>query len=171
MRRRTLLGSAAGVVVGTAGCLGGSQPDLSIRTGAGTLHPASQQYITDGLEPGGDRSAYAAVAPDEAPDLVGADASTPIARRLRRGGADQFHIVTQLRSTPAAPLRFGTSQAVSWEEGRTVRLTTTVETATDLDATLNSASQLVYTAVWGIEPELEELPDEAELQLENLSDG
>lgn len=161
MRRRRLLACVA--TAGVAGCLGDSRPELRIRSGAGRLHAAADDYLADGLDPGGEQTTYAATVPDRAPDAVGADAADSLATRLRGGSGDVFHVLTQLRSPPAEPLRFGTSQAVAWDNG-TVRLTTTAQPA-EPDGRLATADELVYTAVWSVEPSLEELP-EAELSVE-----
>jgi hypothetical protein len=148
---------------GVAGCLGDSRPELRIQSGAARLHAATDEYLTDGLAPGGEQTTYAAAIPDRAPDAVGPDAPDSLAVRLRGEDGDLFHLVTQLRSPPAGPLRFGTDQAVAWADGA-VRLTTTAEPA-EPDGQLATADELVYTAVWSVEPSLAELP-EAELAVE-----
>jgi len=123
-RRRVLAGAAA--LVGLTGCLGDSRPELSLHTGVGRLHPASERYLTDGLEPGGVRSEYAAAVPDTTPEAVAPAAPDSLAERLRGDReAAQFHVLTELRSTPTEPLRFGTGQAVDWADGA-LRFTTNV---------------------------------------------
>ncbi|MEZ3144777.1 hypothetical protein [Halobaculum sp. MBLA0143] len=163
-RRRVLAGAAA--LVGLTGCLGGSRPELGIHTGVGRLHPADERYLTDGLEPGGVRSEYAAAVPDAAGDAVGSAAPDSLAERLDgRRDAEQFHVLTELRSTPTEPLRFGTGQAVGWENGA-IRFTTSVTPVESLEGELTTADELVYTAVWTVRPGIEELPDEVELVVE-----
>lgn len=163
-RRRVLAGAAA--LVGLTGCLGDSRPELSLHTGVGRLHPASERYLTDGLEPGGVRSEYAAAVPDATPEAVASAAPDSLAERLRGDReAAQFHVLTELRSTPTEPLRFGTGQAVGWADGA-LRFTTNVTPVEKLEGRLAAADELVYTAVWSVRPGLEELPDEVELVVE-----
>ena|GEM_PF-3234563 len=161
MRRRRFLTCVA--AAGVAGCLGDSRPELRIRSGAGRLHAATDEYLANGLGPGGEQTTYAAALPDRAPDAVGTDAAASLATRLGGSDGDLFHVVTQLRSPPAEPLRFGTDQAVAWDDSA-VRLTTTAEPA-DPTGRLATADELLYTAVWSVEPSVEELP-EAELAVE-----
>ena len=164
-RRRVIAGAAA--LAGLTGCLSSeSRPELSLHTGVGQLHSADERYLADGLEPGGDRSKYAAAVPDAAPDAIAPAASDSVAERLRgRRDAAQFHVLTELRSPPTEPLRFGTAQAVGWSDGA-IQFTTEVIPVERLEEGLAAADEIVYTAVWTVRPGVEDLPGEVELVVE-----
>ena len=179
MRRRALLRSVSVLgVVGVAGCsaFGASaRPELEMKHGSGTLHPASEQFVTNGLEPGGHARVHVTATADEAPDVLEPDASQSIASTLRNSNPDSFHVVAQIRSSPAAPMDLWpvTSDPFGWPDRWTLRATVRVEPWISLEQMddedrreeLRSADDLVFTSVWTLSPDVEELPKEIELEL------
>lgn len=177
MRRRSLLrvaGTAAvGGTVALAGCAALTRPDLRAEFSVGVLHPADEQYVVGGLRPGGDARVFATAAADSAPERVGADAGGPVADTLRNPGIeDKFHVVVQLRSTPAAPrgLAFSTTERFSWQDRSTLRVRLVPEPwgsladvePDDSRRALRSADELVYTVVWSVVPAVDPLPETVE---------
>jgi len=173
MRRRSLLrtGTAAvGGSVALAGCAALTRPDLRAASGVGALHPVDEQYVVGGLQPGGDSRVFATAASDSAPELVGPDADVTLGDTLRNPGIDEkFHVVVQLRSTPAEPERvaFGTSEQFAWRDRSTLRVRLVPEpwvSLADVDPEerrreLQSADELVYTAVWSVVPAVDPIPE------------
>ena len=177
MRRRALLraaGSAAvGGTVALAGCTALGRPELFAGDASGTLHPASEEYVAGGLEPGGDTRVFATAAPDSAPDLVGADADYSFADTLRNPGLDDaFHVVAELRSTPDEPRSFdiGETDQFSWRDRSTVRARLATEPWGSLDdidperrrRELQGADELVFSVVWSVTPQADPLPETVE---------
>lgn len=178
MQRRSLLGTAAlALGTGLAGCSRlGARPEVRAHSGRGTLHPADELYIAHGLQPDGRGLVYTTVAPDEAPELLGPDAGTPVADALRHPTPDdEFHVVLQLRSTRDAPmlLRPEAGNAFEWRDRSTLAVTVVVEPWGSLDRVddqnlrekLRSADELVYTAVWDLTPAPADLPEDVVLEL------
>ena len=184
MRRRALLraaGSAAvGGTVALAGCTALGRPELSTGFASGTLHPASEEYVAGGLEPSGDDRLFATAAADSAPELVGADAegSVGVAAMLRNPSPeDPFHLVAQVRSTPAEPRGISlVSAAFSWQDRSTLRARLTTEPWGSLDdidpeqrrRELQEADELVYSAVWSVTPQVNPLPETVEPVLNDV---
>jgi hypothetical protein len=176
MRRRALLraaGSAAvGGTVALAGCTALGRPELSAGDASGTLHPADEEYVAGGLEPGGDARVFATAASDSTPDLVGADAEGSVADTLRNPSLeDPFHIVAQVRSTPAEPRGISLAGvAFSWRNRTTLRVRLPTEPWMPLEEVdpeqrrreLQEADELVFSAVWSVEPGVDPLPETVE---------
>lgn len=179
MHRRTHLRSVPVFgVVGVAGCstLGASpRPELEIEHDTGTLHPASEQFVTDGLEPGGRAQVHVTATADEAPATVGSDASQSIASTLGNPNLDAFHVVAQIRSSPEAPMQLWpvTGDPLRWPDPWTLRATVRVEPWGSLELIddedrreeLRLADDLVFTSVWTLSPDVDELPKETVLEL------
>lgn len=179
MRRRTLLRSVPALaVVGTAGCsaLGASaRPELDMKTGSGVLLPATDSVLADGLDPGGTDRVFVTATADEAPDVVGPDAPDGIESTLRNRNLDAFHVVVQLRSSPAGPTSLWPARRdpFDWPERWRLRATVSVEPwgsidridDEDLRETLRSAEELVFTGVWTLSPAVDDLPETVELEL------
>jgi hypothetical protein len=171
MHRRSLLGSTALLLgSGLAGCTRlDARPEVRIDSGHSVLHPAEEQRIAGGLQPGGDEHQFTAVVPDEAPGLIGPDAGRSTANALRRAGDDQFHVVAQLRSTPDEPLQLRpeSGAAFEWRDRSTLHMDARVEPwgsfdridDEDLRERLRSADELVSTSVWNLTPAPDELPE------------
>jgi hypothetical protein len=177
MRRRALLraaGSAAvGGTVALAGCTAFDRPELSAGDATGVLHPADEEHVPGGLNPGGDDRLFATAAPDSAPDLVGADADYSFADTLRNPGLeDAFHVVAQVRSTPDEPRSFdiGETDQFSWADRSTIRARLATEPWMPLEEVdpeqrrreLREADDLVFSAVWSVEPGVDPLPETVE---------
>lgn len=176
MRRRTLLGSLPALaLVGSAGCSALQRPDVRLDSGSGRLHPTTDDVIANGLQPGGDANLFVTAAPDEAPDLLGPDAEGAIADALRNAGLDQFHVVVQLRSTPAAPMELWPEHgdAFDWPDRSTLRASVVVEPWGSIDRidddeerkAFREADDLLFTAVWSLTPGLDDIPSEVALRL------
>lgn len=176
MRRRALLKCVPALTLpGVAGCTGLSRPTIRMDSGRGTLHPATDLDINNGLQPGGNDRVYATVTADEAHRIVGPDANRTIAEPLENPGIDQFHIVIQLRSSPDAPMSIGLAPGSSftWTSRSTLRVTVTIEPwgsldridADELRERLRSADELVYTGVWSLTPAVDSISDTVELRL------
>lgn len=146
--------------------------------GSGALHTAAERYVQNGLQPDGDDRLLVVPPPDESPDTVGPDASSSssLADTLRNPGSDQFHVVVQLRSTPEAPMEIWAvtgQNAFEWAAEDTLRGTVEVRPWGGFDRIddpaererLASATELVFTGVWTLEPELDTLPETVELGL------
>jgi hypothetical protein len=174
MRRRALLRAAGTAGVGgtvtLAGCTALGRPELFAGSASGTLHPADEEYVAGGLDPGGDARLFATAAPDSAPDLVGADAEGSVADTLRNPGLDDvFHVVAQLRSTPEEPRGFamGAIDRFSWRNWSTLRVRLATEPWGSLDdidperlrRELQGADELVFSVVWSVEPDVDPLPE------------
>jgi len=172
MQRRSLLAATAlPLASGLPGCtrLTGP-PNVRMAGGHGVLHPVDEQYVVGGLQPGGDDDLFTAVAPDEAPDLVGPDADRSTANALRNAGTDdQFHVVAQVRSTPDEPLDFwpAAGDAFEWRDRSTLHVVAELRPWGSLDRIddedqregLRSADELVYTTVWELTPTPDSLPE------------
>jgi|APHM01.1.fsa_nt_gi hypothetical protein len=154
MRRRSLLAATG---VGLAGCARlTSPPAVRFDSGHARLHPASERVFTTGLD---DESRPSATAvPDEAPELLGPDASQVTVDTLTTPEREeQFHVVTQLRSTPDQPreLSPAVGSTFEWVDRSTLRFHTEIDPWGDLDDLKNAekyrtAERLVYTGVWTI---------------------
>jgi hypothetical protein len=177
MRRRTLLRTVPlAALSGVAGCSGLGHPDVEMKQGTARLHPATDRYLANGLQPDGDDRLLVAATPDEAPDRVGPNANDAIADDLRNPGTDQFHVVVQLRSTPDAPMELWPTvgDPFEWTGQSTLRVTVDVEPWGSLgridDAAqrerLTTADELVWTTVWTLTPNVDDLPDDVELVLD-----
>jgi hypothetical protein len=115
---------------------------------------------------------FATAAADSAPDLVGADAEGSVADTLRNPSLeDPFHLVAQVRSTPAEPRGISlVPVAFSWQDRSTLRARLTTEPWGSLDdidperrrRELQEADELVYSAVWSVEPRVDPLPETVE---------
>ena len=172
MQRRSLIGTTAlALGVGLAGCSRlGTRPEVRMGSGSGTLHPADERYIANGLQPDGDDRVFSAIAPDEAPELVGPDAENPIADRLRNSGVDdQFHVIVQLRSTPNAPMSLWpiAGSAFEWHGRSTLHVDVEVQPwgSDRIDEEHRSAKELVYMGVWDLTPAPDDLPKDLVLEL------
>lgn len=174
MQRRSLLRTTALTLgAGLAGCSRlGQRPEVRMDSGRATLHPATELYIANGLQPDGDDRVFSTITPDESPELVGPDAENSIADRLRNPGIDdQFHVVVQLRSTPAAPMSIWpvAGGAFGWRDRSTLHVDVEVEPwgSPDRidDEELRSAEELVYTGVWDLTPAPDTLPEDLVLEL------
>lgn len=177
MRRRDLLrGVPATALAGTAGCLGTGRPAVRMDSGSGTLHPATELYVANGLQPDGDDGVFVEATADESPELVGPDAEGTLADTLRHPHVDdRFHVVVQLRSTPDGPMELwpASGGAFDWPDRTTLRATVEVRPWGSFDRIddevqrerLRAADELVFTAVWSLVPALDELPPEVALRL------
>lgn len=142
-------------------------------SGSATLHPATELFIANGLQPDGDDRVFVRATADESPELLGPAAEGQIADTLRNPGTDQFHIVVQLRSTPDGPMELWptTGGAFDWTDESTLRATVDVRPWGQLDRIddegereqLHNADELVFTAVWSLTPAVDELPEEVQL--------
>lgn len=92
---------------------------------------------------------------------------------LRNPGLDDaFHVVAQLRSTPEEPRGFamGAIYRFSWRNWSTLRVRLATEPWGSLDdidperrrRELQEADELVYSAVWSVEPGVDPLPETVE---------
>lgn len=179
MHRRALLATGATALGGgLAGCarLTGRR-DVRMDSGHATLQPATERPIADGLQPDGDDRLATWVVADEAPALIGADATTTIVDTLRnKGSKPQFHVVVQLRSQPEAPKEIWpvAGDAFGWADRSTLRARAEVGPWGRLDRIddpdrrerLRSAQSLVYTGVWTLRPAPDPLPREIILETE-----
>jgi hypothetical protein len=177
MRRRALLRAAGTAAVGgtvaLAGCTALGRPDLDAGFAIGTLHPADEEFITGGLRAGGDSRVFATAVPDSAPERIGADADAGLGDVLRNPASEaQFHVVAQLRSTPADPQRIalGTFQRFSWRDWSTLRVRLATEpwgSLADIDPEsrrreFQPADELLYTVLWSVKPKVDPLPTSVE---------
>jgi hypothetical protein len=177
MHRRALLRAAGTAAVGgtvaLAGCTALGRPELSAGSASGVLHPADEEYVAGGLDPGGDDRLFATAAADSAPDLVGADADYTFADTLRNPGLeDAFHVVAQVRSTPDEPRSFdiGETDQFSWQDRSTIRARLATEPWMPLEEVdperrrreLREADELVFSAVWSVKPKVDPLPETVE---------
>lgn len=178
MRRRTLLQTVpVAALSGIAGCSGLGNPDLKMDHGSARLHPVTDHYLANGLQPDGDDDLFAAAVPDEAPDRVGPDATDSIADALAHAGTDQFHVLVQLRSTPDAPMELwpAPGDPFEWTNRSTLRVTVDVEPWGSIDRIddeqrrerLATADELVWTTIWSLKPTVENPPDDVELVLQS----
>jgi hypothetical protein len=150
---------------------------VGMKQGRAQLHPATDRYLANGLQPDGDDRLLVAAIPDEAPGRVGPDANDAIADVLRNPGTDQFHVLVQLRSTPDAPMELWPTvgDPFEWTDQSTLRATVDVEPWGSLDRIdenaererLATADELVWTAVWTLAPAIENPPDDVELVLQS----
>lgn len=177
MRRRTFLKTVPAIsVMGVAGCTASAKPDITMKQGSGTLHPISEQYIAGGLDAQEDEQLLTQVLPDAAPDVLGPDADGSIADSIRNPGLDWFHVVVQFRSSPAAPIEIWpiTGDAFEWRGESTLRATVELESWESFDRiedetrreALRDAEEVVFTGVWSLSPDVDDLPDDVILQLE-----
>lgn len=178
MHRRALLRSLPGaLLIGSAGCLSLGTPEVRMDSGVGVLHPTSELYIANGLQPDGKNRLFVTAEAASAPDRIGPDLppSHSIANRLRTPESGGFYIITQLRSTPAGPISLSPAAGSSfeWKNRSTLRADVVVEPWGSLDRIsdeelrerLATAEELVYTSVWRLVPGVQEVPDEVELVL------
>lgn len=145
--------------------------------GIGVLHPASDLYIANGLQPDGKDRLFVAAVTASAPDRIGPDLppTHSVAKRLRHPESGQFYIIVQLRSTPEAPISVvpSASSSFEWRARSTLRAHVEVKPWGSLDRIsdadererLVTADELIYTAVWTLVPGVEEVPDEVEIIL------
>jgi hypothetical protein len=160
-----------------AGCSSRGNTDVEMDRGRARLHPATDRYVANGLQPNGDDRLFVAAVPDEAPSRVGPDATDSIAEALQYAGNDQFHLVVQLRSTPDGPMELwpAVRDPFEWTTQSALRVTVDVEPWGSLDRVddedrrkrLATANELVWTAVWSLTPNVEDLPDDVELVLDS----
>jgi hypothetical protein len=177
MRRRSLLRAAGIAAVGgttaLSGCTALARPDLGTDFGIGVLHPADEEFVTGGLRAGGDSRVFATAVPDSAPERVGADADAGLGDVLRNPASEaQFHVVAQLRSTPADPrgIALGAFERFSWRDWSTLRVRLATEpwgSLADIDPEsrrreLQSADELLYTVVWSVVPAVDPIPETVE---------
>ncbi|MFW6384773.1 MAG: hypothetical protein ACOCY7_01420 [Halodesulfurarchaeum sp.] len=176
MRRRTFLRSASAfALVGAAGCTAPGRPEIRMESGRSVLHPVSEQFIANGLQPHGRDRLYVTATADSSPDILGPDADSSIVDVLTNSGMDQFHVVVQLRSSPVAPMELwpAPGHAFEWIDRSRLRTRVVVEPWGSLDRiddrerrdALRSADELVHTAVWSLTPGLEDLPSEIQFVL------
>lgn len=174
-RRTYLAALGTGVLTGVAGCTGTGRPEVRLDSGSATLHPATELYIANGLQPNGENRVFVRATPDESPELIGPAAEGQIADTLRNPGSNQFHIVVQLRSTPDSPMELwpASGGAFDWPGPKTLRSTVEVRPWGQLDRIdddtdrerLRTADEVVFTAIWSMTPSVDELPDEVQLNL------
>ena len=178
MRRRALLRSIPTVAIaGIAGCTAFGRPELQMQSGRAVLHPAAEINIKNGLLPDGDDRVFVTATADSSPDLLGPDVDQEIEDLLANSGMDQFHIVVQLRSSPEGPIEIwpAAGHRFEWVDRSTLRVWVEVDSWGSLDRiddaerreALQSADELVYTAVWSLSPALDQLPAEVELVLKS----
>jgi len=171
--RRTLL-KAGGLAVLTA--LVGrtvAYPDVRVRGGVGTLHPANERYLAaDVVSDDGSLGAALLNGPDES--LVGPDATEPVRGALTDD--DWFHdpgdppgthrLVAQYRSSPDRPMRLLVSD-VGWKGVWTLSFRADLSEwrpIADVEdeecrKRLRSADRLAYTSVWAVRAPVGPLPD------------
>lgn len=178
MRRRTFLRSiSVAALVGAAGCSSFGRSEVRMDSGSAIIHPATDQYITNGLQPDSNNRVFATAVADESPAWIGPDAESTIADPLQNQGADQFHVIVQLQSSSEAPISLqpAFSSPFEWPNRSTLRVTVQVKSWGSLDRLddktlrkrLTSADELIYTAVWSLTPNLENLPRTVELLLQS----
>lgn len=168
MNRRALLRSVPiAVAVGAAGCSGRLRPEVRTESGMGLIHPASEQHLDGGLQPGGSDQQFATAIRDEAPEWVGSDADESLADRLTSDyeTGDAFHLIVQLRSSPETPRRLWpiTGTSLRWASWSTLQIVVTNEPWEIYDEAererLQAADELIFTSLWTVTPILDELPD------------
>ncbi|MEZ3117581.1 hypothetical protein RYH80_16820 [Halobaculum sp. MBLA0147] len=167
MRRRAFLGGVgAATLAATAGCLN-TTPRLSVEGATQSVHPARERWIDGGLESDGDATVYARAVGDEAPKLLGPDATGTVADRLRNPGGDQFHVVIQHRAPVDAPVSMRVPPAgPTWSGTDTETLRVAVERAVFATApeSLADADAAVTTGVWTLSPAVERPPQTVDVE-------
>lgn len=169
----TALGT--GVLSATAGCTETGRAEVRMDSGSSTLHPATELYIANGLQPKGDDHIFATATGDASPEMVGPAAEGTIADKLRNPDSNQFHVIVQLRSTPDGPMELWPvgGSAFDWTDQSTLRAIVEVEPWGSFDRIddeaererLLTADELIFTTGWSLSPALDEPPHDVQLLL------
>ncbi|AQL42676.1 hypothetical protein BV210_08105 [Halorientalis sp. IM1011] len=177
LSRRDLLAAGAGslLTLGATSALG--RPSLRFDGGAAYIHPASDRTIENGLQPDGDAETYVTVVADEAPDVAGPDIRPTFRELLETPETDEdggvFHAIIQTRSTPESSyyLYPDSVRDPRWRGRDTLVIPVGVESVGPFDGIedddrrtqLQSAAELVGTAIWSVTPALNHLPSNVDL--------